>query len=43
MFDGLSYFAKIATEPIEKKVLVYSGTEAQNRTEFSVVPWRLVK
>jgi predicted AAA+ superfamily ATPase len=43
MFEGLEYFTKISTEPIEEKVVVYGGVEVQNRTEFTVVPWSLVK
>lgn len=43
MFEGLEYFTKISTEPIEDKVVVYGGKEVQNGTEFTVLPWSLVK
>lgn len=43
MFEGLEYFTKISTEPIEDKKVVYGGKEVQSRTEFTVLPWSLVK
>lgn len=39
MWEGLEYFSRITDEPIEKKCLIYGGEEAQERTEYSVVPW----
>lgn len=43
MFDGLDYFQKISNEHIAGKYLVYSGSQAQKRTEHTVMPWEEVQ
>ncbi len=40
MFAGLDYFNNISEgENIAEKNLVYSGDEAQNRTDYQIIPW----
>lgn len=41
-FKSLDYFSKIATDPINKKVLVYGGDSNQRRTKYEVLGWKNV-
>ena len=43
-FKGLNYFAKVFPDQIPKgSGIVYSGNQAQNRTNFTIVPFQQVK
>ncbi len=43
LFDGLDLLKNIGKETINRKILVYGGTESQNRSNYKVWAWNNVK
>ena len=43
LFDGLDLLKNIGKEKINRKILVYSGKESQNRSNYKVWAWNNVK
>jgi uncharacterized protein len=39
MFDGLAYLAGIYGDSVKKRVVVYGGSQSQQRVNGSIIPW----
>ncbi|MER0440869.1 ATP-binding protein [Emticicia sp. W12TSBA100-4] len=43
LFDGLDLLKNIGKETINRKILVYGGTESQNRSNYKIWAWNSIK
>jgi uncharacterized protein len=43
LFESLNKLAAIGGDSIKKKILVYGGTDTQNRTNYQVWSWKDIK
>ena len=43
MYSGIEKFEKITSIPLQDKMIIYGGSEDQQRTNFKISSWSIVK